>query len=333
MPKVSVNIAAYNAEKYIKETIDSILTQTFQDFEIIIVNDGSTDKTAEIIESYGDPRIKFLQNEKNMNLVYTRNRALGESTGEYIAIIDSDDIAITDRLETQVKFMDEHRDIGVCGSWIQYFGAANSIVKYPETPDEIKCMLLFNNVIAQPAVMMRRSLLEKHNLTYTRIFAEDYDLWMKSSFCFNIYNIQKVLLNYRISEKSYSQRNTLPTNNAIDEMFKEYLLKLDIDCTDDTIRVHKTIGNKIPLTTLEDLNLAKAHYVELISKNNRLKVYNEKTFRKVTMDQWIFAVLHFPTNNFNKIRIIWLNKMFGSLLMYKESYRISFDLIKNILKK
>lgn len=115
MPKISVVMPAYNAEKYIGEAIESILNQTFKDFEFIIINDGSVDHTKEIIREYNDPRIVLLENDKNRGIVLSLNKGLDAATGKYIARMDADDIALKNRFERQVEYLDEHKDIGVLG--------------------------------------------------------------------------------------------------------------------------------------------------------------------------------------------------------------------------
>ena len=103
--KVTVLMAAYNGARYLKDAIDSILNQTFKDFEILIIDDGSTDQSAEIVQSYKDPRIRFLRNEQNMGIVVTRNRGIKEMRGEYLAILDCDDVSPPKRLEKEFNFL------------------------------------------------------------------------------------------------------------------------------------------------------------------------------------------------------------------------------------
>src|SRR5690554_1467307 len=114
-PKITVFMAAYNAEAFIAEAISSILNQSFEDFELLVVNDGSIDKTVDVVHSFADPRIRLIHNEKNNGLVYTRNSALDEARGEYIAVLDSDDIAVPERLQLQYDYMIQYPKIALCG--------------------------------------------------------------------------------------------------------------------------------------------------------------------------------------------------------------------------
>ena len=119
--KATVLMPVYNAEKYVAEAIDSILNQTFNDFEFLIINDGSTDNSLDIIKSYDDPRITIINNETNLGLSHTLNKGIELARGEYIIRMDADDISLSIRLEKQIEFMDSNQHIGICGSWIQTF--------------------------------------------------------------------------------------------------------------------------------------------------------------------------------------------------------------------
>ena len=174
---------AYNAEKYINETIDSILNQSYKDFEFIIINDGSTDRTKEIILSYSDERIVYLENEKNSGIVVTLNKGLEKASGEYIARMDSDDISLVNRLEKQVEFMDKNLDVGVLGTGICVFGDSINDQErvFTTNSEQLKAELIFNSCIAHPTVMIRSSILKNNNLNYSEEFAgaEDYHLWWR----------------------------------------------------------------------------------------------------------------------------------------------------------
>lgn len=202
MPKVSVLMPAYNAEKYISEAIDSILNQTFEDFEFIIINDGSTDRTKEIILEYGDPRIVLLENEKNSGIVVTLNKGLDVAKGEYIARMDADDIAVPERLQIQVIYMDKHPEIGVLGTGLKKFGDEINEEKrfFSQKPDILKAELLFATCIAHPTVVMRKDVLDAFHIRYEIDYAgaEDFLMWWRLSQKTQIATLPDILLNYRI---------------------------------------------------------------------------------------------------------------------------------------
>ncbi len=201
MKKVSVLMTVYNAEKYLKDAIESILSQTFTNFEFIIINDGSTDNSAQIIRSYTDERIKFLDNHNNKGLPASLNEGIKISSGEYIARMDADDISYPMRLEKQVLYMDRHQEVGVSGT-----GARRSIrgVGYtlipPTDHKEIKAELLFETVLCHTSVILRRAELETHHLWYDESYqyAEDRELWSRASKKIKFSNIPEILVFYRL---------------------------------------------------------------------------------------------------------------------------------------
>lgn len=207
-PKVSVIMPVYNSVKYINEAIDSILNQTFTDFEMILVDDCSDDGTREIIESYKDSRIRIFYNSKNMGVAYTRNRALENARGEYIAILDDDDISLSIRLEMQVKFLDENLEYGVVGGRTQLIDQNGMVINKSNVayvnPKYIKAIFLFRNVFCNGEVMFRRELAVSNNLRYEEncYGMEDFKFWIKMSKIAKMTNIDELFLKHRVHEKS-----------------------------------------------------------------------------------------------------------------------------------
>ena len=209
MPKVSVLMPAYNSEKYIAEAIESILNQTFSDFEFIIINDGSTDKTAEIVDGYAraDKRIKFINNKKNQGLIAVLNQGLDLCRGEYIARMDSDDIAINDRLEKQVAYLDANPHVGAVGGWRKKFGPfiKDKIEQYPEHVTFVG-MLVGGYPMVNPGTTIRKRVLDENNLRYDHAYlhAEDFALWFEILKHAEIHNLPHVVVNYRWHDSNIS---------------------------------------------------------------------------------------------------------------------------------
>ena len=214
-------MSVYNGEKYLKEAVESILNQTFRDFEFIIIDDGSTDGTSEIIARYekADDRIRVYHQE-NRGLVASLNRGCQLAKGEYIARMDADDISLPERLEKQVEFLNAHPDIGVLGTWMELINE-NSVpqnkVRVPTSPWLIGWSLIFANCMVHSSVMMRRDIVEQ--LGFYRpeaLHAEDYDLWARISSITKLANIPEVLLRYRISkERISSQHSQTQEQNSV----------------------------------------------------------------------------------------------------------------------
>lgn len=200
MMKVTVLMPVYNGAKYLREAIESILNQTFSDFEFLIMNDGSTDESVTIINSYHDPRICLAHNERNLGLIHTLNRGMERAGGEYIARMDCDDISLPDRLSKQVALMERHPEIGVCGTWIQYFMGRDDIIRLPVNHHEIKASLPTVCPIAHPTAMLRTSLVKNNGLYYSHDYphAEDYEMWFRAAEITHLANIPEILLKYRI---------------------------------------------------------------------------------------------------------------------------------------
>ena len=207
-PKVTVLMSVYNGEKYLQEAIDSILVQTFKDFEFLIVNDGSTDKTREILESYKDPRIRIINNEKNIGLTKSLNIGLRIVKGEYIARQDADDISCGNRLERQIKFLDEKLDIAIVGT--NYFrinekGDIIQEIKRQEKDKDIKKYLLNGNQLGHGTIMFRKSCIEKVGFYREEFkFAQDYDFVLHFSEKYKLANIPETLYKWRINSDSVS---------------------------------------------------------------------------------------------------------------------------------
>lgn len=196
MPKVSVVMSVYNTkEEYLREAIESILNQTYKDFEFIILNDGSTNNAEEVILSYSDERIRYFKHE-NMGIGKTRNKAFSLANGEYIAVMDSDDISLPERFKKQVDFLNKNPDISILGSGFEFF-PEKYILIHKEKPKFLD--FLKNCCVGHPTVMYRKDDILKYGLKYAEHFssAEDYYLWSHAIKHLNFYNLQEVLLKYR----------------------------------------------------------------------------------------------------------------------------------------
>lgn len=217
--KVSVLMPVYNGAQYLQEAIDSILGQTYKDFEFVIIDDGSTDESTVIIANNAakDNRIVSLRNENNLGICVALNKGLDISKGEYIVRMDCDDISEQNRLEVQVAFMDSHPEFGLVGSKIRIFGSGIRQPYVFDFEDDWRmCManMLFASCVAHPSVIIRTEILRKYNLYYDDEFRglEDFYLWWQLAKYTKITNIQQPLLNYRqhikqVTKKVYDERH------------------------------------------------------------------------------------------------------------------------------
>jgi len=222
----------FNGEKYIKEAIDSVLQQSFEDFEFIIIDDGSTDASIDIVRSYSDRRIRLLENKHDF--IGSLNLGLQTAVGKYIARMDADDVMHIDRLRIQHRIMEDEPSFTVCGSWMTFFGEkvyhslSNQlfgVIDYPLV------RLLSNCFVNHPTVIVRKSFLEEHHLQYERyMFAEDYKLWAEVAKADGVFYIEsQPLLNYRISvnQVSNTKRNEqIASSIRVKEEILEHLINI-----------------------------------------------------------------------------------------------------------
>ena len=206
MTKISVLMPVYNTkEEYLRASIESILNQTFKDFEFIIVNDGSTNNAEEVILSYKDDRIKYFKQE-NQGIVGALNNAWAKASSKYIARMDSDDIAYPERFAKQIEFLEENPEYSLVGSWAKIIHS-NNIIKLPQ---DIKVMdLLADCMFIHPSIMFRKADFEKFNIHYETGFeyAEDYYMYARAIKCLKMTNLQEVLLDYRVYPENSSSKN------------------------------------------------------------------------------------------------------------------------------
>ena len=212
-PTVSVVMSVFNGERFLPEAIDSILDQRFKDFEFIIVDDGSTDRSASILDSYqnSDSRVRVFH-EKHAGLVNSLNHGCALAQGKYIGRMDADDVASIDRLGLQVDFMELHKEIGVLGGtaeWIDADGKSLGIYPYPFEDAEIKTELLRRCAMWHPTILLRREVFEWAGGYRHVAGAEDYDLWVRVARGFKLANLETVILKYRIHPQQVSMQSKM----------------------------------------------------------------------------------------------------------------------------
>jgi hypothetical protein len=290
LPKVTVLMPVYNGAPYLSDAISSILGQTFTDFEFIIINDGSTDNSIDIIKTFADPRICLVQNNGNLGLVISLNKGLMLARGEYIARMDADDISRPERLACQVKFMDENPLVGVCGSWVKYFGKTDNsnIWKLPETSDEIRCWQFYTVGVAHPSVMMRRQLFSEHGLLYDPNYRhiEDYELWGRAIKQMNFANIQKVLLDYRISSGQICSRFGSEQLAAAAPLRYQRVRELGLEPTQEEQLLHEKIMNGEITKESTFIDKAEQWLLRLESANRASGTYPADCFSRRLLDIW-----------------------------------------------
>lgn len=266
MPKISVLMPVYKPkEAYLREAIQSILDQTFTDFELLILDDCPEDDREQIIKSYQDHRILYVKNEQNLGIALCRNKLIDMAAGEYLAIMDHDDISLPDRFEKQVAFLDAHPNVGVVGSWIDDF-LNERIYKFPSEDLDIKVLLMDICAITHPASMIRKSVLKQHHLRYEAEFtpSEDYRLWCRLIEFTQFHNIPEILFKYRMHSGNTSNTHKKLMEDKTKQLHVwirgKYPLLYQRYMHDRTKRITVKLFNLLPLLTI-------------LMKAGRIKVY------------------------------------------------------------
>ena len=228
-PLVSVLIPVYNSEKYIGETIDSVLEQTFPDFELLLLDDGSEDKTAEIISGYTDERIKYILCPHDF--INTLNRGIDLAKGKYIALLDHDDLMMPDRLKMQYKYMEGNLRVAVCGGYMQSFGMYSRVMRVPLSYRNVLKAMVFDCPVMNPTGFIRKSFLVEHGLRYSQgySFAADLKLWTDIARVGEIVNLPEILTRYRTYPEQTSRKCQAEMDEAADRIhldMVEYFLDL-----------------------------------------------------------------------------------------------------------
>ncbi|MDD3224290.1 MAG: glycosyltransferase [Clostridium sp.] len=278
-PLISIIMPSYNTKvEFLKDAVNSVLGQTYANFELIIIDDGSKDSVAEVLSDINDSRIKVLVNPSNKGLPYTLNRGISEAAGKYIFRMDSDDKCKSERIEKQVVFFEQHPDIDVVATFAKAFGNYEGTYQCATVDSEIKAELLWKNPIIHPTVALRTQTVHLKNINYSdKLTSEDYNLWCLLAFkkdC-KFAVIPEELLNYRIHSGQITQtkRENLKCSERkiLKRSFRSLAIKLDEQNLDmyckmrdgcgmtrmefsGTVNVMKIIMNQVPTTiSIEEL--------------------------------------------------------------------------------
>ncbi|HEY9195650.1 MAG TPA: glycosyltransferase family 2 protein [Mucilaginibacter sp.] len=280
-PLVSIIMPVYNCASFLGDAIQSMLNQTFGDFELIIIDDASTDATVNIINSYRDQRITLVKKESNTGLIASLNIGLTAARGEYIARMDGDDISHPQRLEKQVSFMEANTHVVLCGSWYQLAGT-NQVVELPVSHEAIKIALLDYCSFAHPTVMLRRQFFIDNNLQYDNAFvaAEDYELWTRVIRIGTTANIPEPLLYYRRHDNQVTATNQ-PRQVANSNLCREKMLSYALDHpSENDLTNCKTVVNNTRVKKVIELRTITEWLNAAFARNKQTGFYDEWEFGK-----------------------------------------------------
>jgi len=354
-PKISVIMSVYNGEPYLKQSIESILCQTFEDFEFIIINDGSTDNSWEIIQVYAekDSRIVPLA-QKNIGLTKSLNKGLQRAQGEYIARQDADDISFENRLEKQIRYFNKDKEIVLIGSSIVIDGPYGKRIYYsPETLPMIRWKILFNNCFNHPTIMFKREILDREKLFYGKFNnsisdvsflngpAQDYLFIGKIAFKYKVANLREPLVLFRKHNKSISNvKKRLQRQNAIliSKYFIESLIGKQITSKQIDIYVHP---NKM-LSLSRNLHDGVVSDFQTIIRvfNNRYNNSNSWIIHRQNMHTIYYNYFYSSTiiRLLKAIKMLYCEQSFHSfklclVLIFKIDFKLNQSIINYLVSK
>ncbi len=285
--KVTVLMPVFNSELFIKAAIDSILVQTYTNFEFIIINDGSKDGSDAIIRSYIDKRIRYIDNQKNKGIVATLNEGLALSTGKYIARMDADDISLPHRLEKQVAFLENNPDYKLCGSKaiaINFEGKKLYKLNRPTDFEHIKVFNLFRNAFIHPTIMADTKVLKEFGYQEDYKYAEDYLLFSQLTINYKVANLDERLLNYRLHDASITSIKNSEMMKSELKTIRFLLSFLFDDVSEKSVILHHSILR--PNQTSFSAEETHRHFIDLLHKNKEKQLFSHEVLRKQLLKEW-----------------------------------------------
>lgn len=257
---VSVILPVFNGKPFVEEAVMSVLNQCHCNFELIIVDNASTDGTAEVLAAFArrDKRVRVITNAENIGLGRSLNLAIDEAKGDFIARMDADDISCPNRLSEQVAYLECHPKVVAVSSWAERFGDAQGTIRSACSADLVRAMALFVCPIVHPAVMMRRATLNYHGIRYRPVSpVEDFDLWTRLLSVGDVEAIGEVLLLYRVQARSLTARTSEVRRGVLRGVLRQSLEcffkrhKVKVDLSDDRIEMHARFSGHEKMTWLE----------------------------------------------------------------------------------
>lgn len=278
-PVITVLMSAYNAELFVANAVESVLNQTYVDFELLIFEDKSTDSTLEILRSFTDPRIRLISNTENRGLTKNLIHGMCMARGEFVARMDADDICMPHRLATQVTYMHEHPEVGVLGSAVIFFDVkGKEFVAYqPLEHEEIKCALFYGFTMLHPSVMIRKADFDKHGLNYDPEFrvSQDHDLWVRAIRNVRFANFHQPLIKMREHKGKIGNTQKAYQQELSNTIRRRQLKQLQVNFT----------GHELETFCADESAAAKWDKVDLVSYESILRKIFERNEEVSNFDQ------------------------------------------------
>jgi glycosyltransferase involved in cell wall biosynthesis len=293
-PKVSVVIPVYNRERYLGDAIASVLAQTFTDFELLVIDDGSTDRSRDVARAFADARLRLLCNERNLGLPRTRNTGVDAANGAYLAFLDSDDVAMPERLAKQVAFLDRHPDHAAVGTWVDWMDDAGRrlgrIKRRPLSAAEVAALRLFRQGIENTASMARTEILRTYRHNENFAVSEDFEMWERVAAAYGIANLPEVLVRRRAHAQQTSKDRDEQTRLYRQTIYARQLEALGIAFDEEDLRRHHLLRRMKKSRYTPDrayVDWAEAWLLALHAANERMRRYPEPALSHLLGGLWL----------------------------------------------
>lgn len=293
-PTVSVVLPAYNADRWLAKAIDSILLQSLRDLELILIDDGSTDGTLDVLARYNDRRLIIVRNATNEGLVAALNQGIELARGRYIARMDADDISYRARLELQVRFLETRSDVGICGTWFRLMGGRwPTTLRTPTEHDDISAQLFFRSPFGHPTIVFRTEFLRQTDMRYdpASADAEDFDLWVRARAKTHFANMPRVLMSYRLHGEQTSVRSKTSQSRTAVRIRLQQLAELVPSATDAERDLHLRISAPDVFSTKDELLRARDWLYFLDEANRKGHLFSRNSFAKALAHTWTYCCL------------------------------------------
>lgn len=296
-PKVSVFIPVHNREDYICTAVNSILGQTFTDFELLVVDDGSSDATLQRLSRYDDPRLRVESNDTNVGIPASRNRGLALARGEYIALLDSDDYAYPERLARQVAWLDRHPDIAQVGSWCSFMDAAGrplgKVRRQPLRAEDVHAHMLFHCPVVNRTVMARTAVLREYGYREEFPRCQDYDLHQRLVRRHRLANLGEILVCGREHQGRFTGRTAALGRERKMAIYRQMLAQLEVDCSDEDVARHYQLTRpQVDDQEPDYIDWAEQWLLRLKRANDTRGVYHPAAFRRALAIVWLAVCWH-----------------------------------------
>jgi glycosyltransferase involved in cell wall biosynthesis len=294
-PLVSVVMPVFNSERFLTTAIDSVLAQSWKNFELILVDDASTDRSWAIIESYRDSRIRRWRLNANSGPAHTRNQCLSHATGEYVAFIDSDDIAAPGLLEYEVRFLQSNPKFQMVAAWREIIDEngrrLETVRDDTASSDRLGADMLFVNRLPTTSLLVKRTLLSGERFDPAIEIASDYEMWTRltgiGSACF----LPRILAQYRVYPGNITHRKQAAAAASLREIMRRQTSRLGLTASDSELAIHLQIPHLTVCTSKETVILAEQWLLKLAEANRKATKYPQSTFEEMLLDRW-YGVCH-----------------------------------------